>query len=307
MISQFKAETKMNKLLQENMDLIFVLNQFSIPLGFGDKSIDEVCKKAGIPTESFLAMIQFHNNPENPDLNSLCKLNPETILGYLRKSHSYFLEYRLPSIREKLNRALNNVSTKETIITYFEEYEREVHEHMEYENLTFFPYSQNLVEGIEQEGYSVKDFEVRHNDIEEKLEDLINLIVKYLPTQGDVHLLADILNDLKKCDKEISIHSFLEDRILVPKITSMEKNVSINKSSSASESEDLSDREKEIVCGVARGLSNKEIAEELFISVHTVITHRRNISRKLSIHSSAGLTVYAILNNLITIEELKAK
>jgi DNA-binding NarL/FixJ family response regulator len=71
------------------------------------------------------------------------------------------------------------------------------------------------------------------------------------------------------------------------------------------EHEDLSEREKDIVRSVAKGLSNKEIADEHFISIHTVITHRRNISRKLAIHSSAGLTVYAILNKLVDIEELR--
>ena len=67
----------------------------------------------------------------------------------------------------------------------------------------------------------------------------------------------------------------------------------------------LSQREKEIVVCVVRGLTNKEIADELFLSVHTVITHRRNISRKLQIHSVAGLTIYAIANKLIGLEELK--
>ncbi len=73
-----------------------------------------------------------------------------------------------------------------------------------------------------------------------------------------------------------------------------------------SASEDvLSQREKEIVVGVVRGLTNKEIADELFLSVHTVITHRRNISRKLQIHSAAGLTIYAIANKLIELKDLK--
>lgn len=67
----------------------------------------------------------------------------------------------------------------------------------------------------------------------------------------------------------------------------------------------LSQREKEIVVCVVRGLTNKEIADELFLSVHTVITHRRNISRKLQIHSVAGLTIYAIANKLIALQDLK--
>lgn len=67
----------------------------------------------------------------------------------------------------------------------------------------------------------------------------------------------------------------------------------------------LSQREKEIVVCVVKGMTNKEIAESLYLSIHTVITHRRNISKKLQIHSSAGLTIYAIVNKLIAISEVK--
>ncbi|MGL4852313.1 MAG: response regulator transcription factor [Phocaeicola sp.] len=72
-----------------------------------------------------------------------------------------------------------------------------------------------------------------------------------------------------------------------------------------SEPDTLSQREKEIVCCVVRGMTNKEIAEQLFLSIHTVITHRRNIARKLQIHSPAGLTIYAIVNKLVELSEVK--
>jgi len=67
----------------------------------------------------------------------------------------------------------------------------------------------------------------------------------------------------------------------------------------------LSVREKEIITCVVKGFTNKEIARELFLSTHTVITHRRNIARKLEIHSTAGLTIYAIVNKLVELEEIK--
>jgi DNA-binding CsgD family transcriptional regulator len=66
----------------------------------------------------------------------------------------------------------------------------------------------------------------------------------------------------------------------------------------------LSDREKDIIKCVARGMSNKEIADKLFLSIHTVTTHRRNITAKLQIHSPAGLTIYAIMNNLVDISDI---
>jgi DNA-binding NarL/FixJ family response regulator len=71
-----------------------------------------------------------------------------------------------------------------------------------------------------------------------------------------------------------------------------------------SEPDDLSPREKTILRLVSLGYTNKHIAEELFLSAHTVITHRKNISHKLGIKSVSALTVYAIVNNIITIEEV---
>lgn len=77
------------------------------------------------------------------------------------------------------------------------------------------------------------------------------------------------------------------------------------KENTSSDQEDLSEREIEILICVVKGMSNKEIAEHNNISIHTVITHRRNITRKLKVHSISGLTIYAIINNLIDISEIQ--
>jgi len=68
----------------------------------------------------------------------------------------------------------------------------------------------------------------------------------------------------------------------------------------------LSPRETTIVRHISMGLTNRQIAEKLFLSAHTVMTHRKNISAKLGIKSVSGLTVYAIVNNIITIEEVSS-
>ncbi|MDE5825971.1 MAG: LuxR C-terminal-related transcriptional regulator, partial [Duncaniella sp.] len=69
---------------------------------------------------------------------------------------------------------------------------------------------------------------------------------------------------------------------------------------------DLSPREKEVIIGIVKGLSNKEIAAEMNVSVNTVMTHRRNIASKLHIHTPAGLTIYAIVSNLVKLEDIKS-
>ncbi len=69
--------------------------------------------------------------------------------------------------------------------------------------------------------------------------------------------------------------------------------------------EELSSREKEILVCVAKGMLNKEIADHFNISIYTVITHRKNITRKTGIKTVAGLTVYALLNNLIDMNAME--
>lgn len=108
-------------------------------------------------------------------------------------------------------------------------------------------------------------------------------------------------NRLKGYDESINLFEDIE---------SLEKKISVLMNFTDDEDADqdaLSQREKEIICCVVRGMTNKEIAEKLFISVHTVITHRRNITRKLQIHSAAGLTIYAIVNKLVELSEVKMK
>lgn len=74
---------------------------------------------------------------------------------------------------------------------------------------------------------------------------------------------------------------------------------------SGSEANVLTPREREIVVCIVKGMTNKEIAKTLFLSTHTVITHRRNITKKLQIHSSSGLTIYAIMNKMVELEDIK--
>ena len=107
-------------------------------------------------------------------------------------------------------------------------------------------------------------------------------------------------NILKQYDERISIYDSvdqLKDKLNKLFETPIEE--------TTDDTEILSQREKEILTCVVKGQTNKEIGQTLFLSTHTVITHRRNIVRKLEIHSTAGLTIYAIVNKLVEIDEIK--
>ncbi len=102
-------------------------------------------------------------------------------------------------------------------------------------------------------------------------------------------------------DKTLSV--FDDKSALINKLRTQVKNVQ-QTSILQENSEELSEREREVLQKIALGKTNKEVANELFISTHTVISHRKNITRKLGIKTVSGLTVYAILNQLISMEDI---
>ena len=110
---------------------------------------------------------------------------------------------------------------------------------------------------------------------------------------------------LKEYDERFSICDDLD--IIAAKLNGLLRGDEEEEEEKDNESDTLSQREKEIVTCVVKGMTNKAIADKLFLSIHTVITHRRNIARKLQIHSPAGLTIYAIVNKLVELSDIKEK
>ncbi|PKQ61417.1 hypothetical protein BZG02_15805 [Labilibaculum filiforme] len=117
-----------------------------------------------------------------------------------------------------------------------------------------------------------------------------------------------LISDKKNIEKELKADAYINysdgQNAILDKLQEIlnKKNKSVHADKS---SETISSREKNILKHIALGLTNKEIADQLFISIHTVVTHRKNITQKLGIKSVSGLTVYAILHNLISMDEVK--
>ena len=122
-------------------------------------------------------------------------------------------------------------------------------------------------------------------------------------TDAAIVALATALHDeesLRQYDGVISLYD--QPQGVIAKVRAALESAQENPKA---EGEELSVREKEILVCVAKGMLNKEIADRLNLSIHTVITHRKNITRKTGIKTVAGLTVYALLNNLIDINSVE--
>jgi regulator of cell morphogenesis and NO signaling len=184
---------------------------------------------------------------------------------------------------------------------------------MNYESSTVFSFVDKLLDGELPSKSQVHLMSKHHDKMEERLSELKKLFMQYYPTTENNNELNAVLFDIYRCEEDLQIHCLVEDNIFVPAVRRLEHVNKINKPkketvASVKELEnsdsDLSKREKDIVSCVAKGFSNKEIADKLCLSVHTVTTHRRNIAHKLNIHTPAGLTIYAIVNKLVTLEEV---
>lgn len=229
----FSPDMKMADLMNYDYRLLFVLSRFDIPLGFGEKTVEEVCTEHGIDPHSFLIMVDLFLYPERSGEDSKEKIKYiAPLLQYLQNSHLYFLEYRLPSIRRALEQALDaykDPTLSNMFLHFFDEYANEVHDHMDYEDNVVFPYVRNLMDGKTSQDYTIQLFALRHNNIEEKLADLKNLIIKYIPPYKDSFQTNNILLDICTCEEDLHTHSFLEDEIFIPAIRTLEKQLTKTK------------------------------------------------------------------------------
>ena len=311
----YEATDKMIDLIRDNYNVLQSLSAFGIALGFGNKTVSEVCRQAKVDDATFLAVV-------NLTINGVADIIPETIsaqslLQYLDACHRYYIDYQLPIVRQQLADSLdddNEISA--LILRVYDEYAQETRRHMRYEERVLFPYIEKLINGKISTNYSITDFPKQHSEADKSLKELKQLIIKYLPSStANSHRLTSALFSIYNNEEWLNNHQRVEDKILVPLIFRMEQNLKAERINSAisafvnaesdEQADSISEREKQVIVAVVQGMSNKQIADHLCISPHTVITHRKNISRKLQIHSPAGLTIYAIANGLVELPKNK--
>ena len=252
-----------------------------------------------------------------------------------------------------LRRRLSNAKNLKLIKKFFLGYKGELFNHLEREETTTFPYVNKVYrlfhtpnpstrEKHALSKYSMHVYEEEHTDVDEKLYDLKNILIKYVRGDSMNEMYQEVIFELFRLEKDIQDHTRIENNILLPLVEEMEdvlfypeehsrrtagKNAladpGINSSApiethrtatvkgayqvpqgipkpGKEKLEGLTSRELEVLQLVACGLLNKQIADRLSISLHTVISHRKNITRKLQIKTVAGLTIYALLNGLIS-------
>ena len=229
------AGSKLSEIILANPYLILMLEHFGIEFPIQEKTISEICNERSINTELFLTFANLYNGNSYSPSAQFSFSDIYSIINYLKHNHKYYMDEIYPAIMENIRLMGNSNNSKEMSLVreFFDTYFNEVKEHLEYENTIVFPYMMDLYNEIfnasaktKQNIYSVKHYKDQHDDIEEKLDDLRNLIIKYLSNHNDQSQRRRLLLSLYELEFDLNIHSQIEDLILIPLVARAESQLS---------------------------------------------------------------------------------
>lgn len=230
-------DMKMADVIHLNHHLLHVLNRFNIHLGFGEKTVETICYEHDIHLDFFLDIVNTFHDASYFPLQHLQKFKAGMLINYLQKTHAYYLNVKLPEIASYIERLNNDKSIldahKKLLADFFADYQHELIVHINKEEQRVYPYIKKLEKVLQNDmasreemeelrNYSIHEYEAEHDDVEAKLFDLKNIIIKYLPPPKDSRLLNVILHELFELELDLNNHGHIEDLILVPIVDRME-------------------------------------------------------------------------------------
>ena len=218
---------KMSDLICENYPMVLVMSRFGIALGFGEKNIGEVCRQNGVDACTFLTVVNFLTQDVSAPVMIVVKcMSIEALITYLHNAHDYFLNFRLPHLRRKLLESIGECPQDVAFVIqrFFDEYAEEVNKHMSYEEKVVFPYVRDLLKGVKDPKYNISIFRKRHDQIEMKIVELKNILIKYYPGPGS-NLLNSVLFDIFATEQDLASHNHVEDYLFMPAILALEKTI----------------------------------------------------------------------------------
>lgn len=223
----YTKRMKVADLLANDGALLSILQRLDIKLGFGEATVAELCTRYGISAELFLIICNIYSfGNYRPEVDILSENDIKSITTYLRASHRYYTGVCFPAIHENVHRLVKEIDemSRRLIDKFYDDYDTEVSNHFRYEEEVVFPYIEELT-GNSTRGngkYSISQFEHNHSNINEKLNDLKNIIIKYLGEEFSSPVRFELLNNIYSVEKDLRKHSLIEDRLLVPLVEKLE-------------------------------------------------------------------------------------
>ncbi len=221
------GDMKMSDLITENPKLLLLLEHFEIDFAVSDKSIKHLCSENKIDLPVFLVFGNLYNGffPDKQEINALKDIS--TIIRFLKNSHRFYKHDKYPELNQFLKQLHEKHKTEDIqlIEKFFNDYFEEVLEHLDYEESVVFPYICRLIEEgkiTRNYNFSANEYRDHHTDIETKLADLKNLLLKHISLKNDFALRRKFLFSLFELEYDLNVHSLIEDKILLPLVGKFE-------------------------------------------------------------------------------------
>jgi len=228
----FTLHSKVADTIEANSRIIMVLERLGIYSGIYDKSIEEIAAEYQLNPNLFLTLINMQCDNFSKHYHDLNINDIPVVINFLRHSHDYFQNEIYPTITGDIERMAAGEDRKEIkmLERFFNNYCKEVEEHFAYENNTAFPYIEELYRckcekrmyNGRSNPYSVGEYKSHHNDIEDTLNDLKSLLIKFLTVSTNFHLKRNIVLNLFELDRDLRAHTKVENDILIPLVQELE-------------------------------------------------------------------------------------
>lgn len=222
----FSGTMKMADLLDINFQLMGVLSRVGIPFGFGDDSVEDACQKYGVSTNTFLLICNVYTyDGYIPSAETLRNIDVKDIVTYLRQSHSYYMGVLMDLLEGAIERMVQPCTDKYKAIirNFFLQYKEELAKHFEYEEKEVFPYVESVLNHSAGDDFKIYQYEENHSNVEEKLCDLKNIVMKYMPKECDSQKVYHVLLYIFSLEKDLEKHTSIENDILVPVVNRLEE------------------------------------------------------------------------------------
>jgi regulator of cell morphogenesis and NO signaling len=225
-----KPDIKMADLIFENPYLLLLLEHFGLDLVMHDKTVTQLCTENGINETVFISFANIYNGFAPIGTEGFNTSHIETIIGFLRNGHYYFKNDKYPEIQDYIKKlfASNPSAEIRMIEKFFDDYFMEVSEHLDYEEGIAFPYFRSLLNATNtapvnpKSKFSGTEYLEHHTDIESKLADLKNLLLRHISLKNDPVNRRKLLFSLIELEYVLSIHSLIEESILIPLVINLE-------------------------------------------------------------------------------------
>ncbi|MBO5866340.1 MAG: hemerythrin domain-containing protein [Bacteroidaceae bacterium] len=224
----YNCRMKMADLVASDISLLSILQRLEISLGFGEATVAEVCAQHNISAELFLMICNIYSFRDyRPQIETLTNDDIRNITTYLRASHKFYSTICFPALHNNIHRMVNELDdvSRRLIDKFYDDYDNEVNSHFRYEEEVVFPYIEQLLGNSKAVncGFRISLFEHNHGNVNEKLNDLSNIIIKYLNKDYASQLRFEILGDIHNIGNDLLKHSDIENKLLVPLVEKIEQ------------------------------------------------------------------------------------